>query len=168
MLGDMIPYPLPDLPRRSLDSAQPVDRTTVGAALITEDGRFLLQRRDPKPDIVLPDHWCFFAGGVEPGETPDQAIWREVEEELCWRPAAVRWLCESVGVVPRPHHPVVRRVWYVAELPVADLPKLRQQEGAGMALFDLPGILALEKIAPWDLQVAVTIVRHPVLFPPSR
>lgn len=44
--------------------------------------RLLIYLRDNKPDIPFPDHWDFFGGHLESGETPEQALFREVEEEL--------------------------------------------------------------------------------------
>jgi len=45
-------------------------------------GRLLIYRRDNKPGSPFPDHWDFFGGHLESEETPDQALVREVEEEL--------------------------------------------------------------------------------------
>lgn len=45
-------------------------------------GRLLIYLRDDKPEIPFPDHWDFFGGHVEAGETPEQALTREVQEEL--------------------------------------------------------------------------------------
>lgn len=54
------------------------------AAIILENdkGEFLLYLRDNKPDIPFPDHWDLIGGHVEEGEKPDQALVREVKEEL--------------------------------------------------------------------------------------
>ena len=54
--------------------------TVVAAALVDRDGRVLVQRRPPgKP---LADLWEFPGGKVEPGETPEVALIRELREEL--------------------------------------------------------------------------------------
>lgn len=54
------------------------------AAIILENnkGELLLYLRDNKPDIPFPHHWDLFGGHVESGETPEQALVREVKEEL--------------------------------------------------------------------------------------
>ena len=44
--------------------------------------RLLIYLRDNKPDIPFPNHWDFFGGHVEEGETPEEALIREVNEEL--------------------------------------------------------------------------------------
>jgi 8-oxo-dGTP diphosphatase len=54
------------------------------AAIILENdkGEFLLALRDNKPGIPFPDHWDLIGGHVEEGETPEEALVREVKEEL--------------------------------------------------------------------------------------
>jgi 8-oxo-dGTP diphosphatase len=54
--------------------------TVVAAALVDGEGRVLVQQRPPgKPMAGL---WEFPGGKVEPGELPEQALCRELEEEL--------------------------------------------------------------------------------------
>jgi len=54
------------------------------AAIIFENikGELLFYLRDNKPGIPFPDHWDLFGGHVEEGETPEEALVREVKEEL--------------------------------------------------------------------------------------
>jgi 8-oxo-dGTP diphosphatase len=55
--------------------------TEVAAAVIERpDGSFLLGQR--APDTFYPGYWEFPGGKVEPGETPRQALVRELREEL--------------------------------------------------------------------------------------
>ena len=54
------------------------------AAIILENdkGEFLLALRDNKPGIPFPNHWDLIGGHVEEGEKPEEALVREVKEEL--------------------------------------------------------------------------------------
>ncbi|MDT9597851.1 (deoxy)nucleoside triphosphate pyrophosphohydrolase [Sphingosinicella rhizophila] len=52
----------------------------VAAALVDDQGRILLQQRPPgRPMAGL---WEFPGGKIEPGERPEAALIRELEEEL--------------------------------------------------------------------------------------
>jgi mutator protein MutT len=58
-----------------------------------DEGRILLQQRtDDAPS--LPGVWAYFGGGIEPGETPEEAVRREAAEELNATLAAPRMIFE--------------------------------------------------------------------------
>ncbi len=57
--------------------------TTVVAAVIEQDGRILIAQR--KRTGQHPLKWEFPGGKVEPGEAPEEAVVRELEEELAIR-----------------------------------------------------------------------------------
>ncbi|MEM7406143.1 MAG: NUDIX domain-containing protein [Pseudomonadota bacterium] len=54
----------------------------VAAIICVHDGRYLLQQRDDIEGIWYPGHWGCFGGGVDAGETPAEALERELREEL--------------------------------------------------------------------------------------
>jgi 8-oxo-dGTP diphosphatase len=58
----------------------------VVAAILERDGNVLIGRRQPEQSHPL--KWEFPGGKVEPGETPEQALARELEEELAIRGAS--------------------------------------------------------------------------------
>jgi 8-oxo-dGTP diphosphatase len=67
---------------RTSDSERSASRLliVVAAALVDGDGRVLVQQRPPgKPMAGL---WEFPGGKVDPGELPEAALCRELEEEL--------------------------------------------------------------------------------------
>ena len=52
------------------------------ALLLDRTGRLLIYLRDDKSSIPFPNHWDLFGGHVELGESPEQALIREIHEEL--------------------------------------------------------------------------------------
>jgi 8-oxo-dGTP diphosphatase len=57
--------------------------TEIAAIILENDkGELLLALRDNKSWIPFPNHWDLIGGHVEEGETPEEALIREVKEEL--------------------------------------------------------------------------------------
>ncbi|MCP9894734.1 NUDIX hydrolase [Vulcanococcus limneticus Candia 3F8] len=98
----------------------------VALAMLQRKGRWLMQLRDEIPGIVAPGCWGLFGGHLEPGETPEQAVRRELQEEIGWQPRQLRYAME---------HRLHRRTAHVfhAELSVP-LDQLQLLEGQDMAL----------------------------------
>jgi mutator protein MutT len=63
-------------------------RGQVALGLIRRQGRFFLQRRAPGAS-AFPALWEFPGGKVEPGETPREALLRELQEEVQCAPERV-------------------------------------------------------------------------------
>ena len=68
----------------------------VGAAIV-RDGRVLAARRTAPASAA--GRWEFPGGKVEPGESDDESLVREIEEELGVRITLARWLdgAEEIG-----------------------------------------------------------------------
>ena len=64
----------------SLEAASKKILLVAAVALIDADGRVLLAQRPPGK--MLAGLWEFPGGKVEPGETPEETIVREVREEI--------------------------------------------------------------------------------------
>lgn len=58
------------------------NRPQCGLLIEDHEGKILLQLRDDQPTIPYPNCWGTFGGQVELNETPDEAIRREIKEEL--------------------------------------------------------------------------------------
>lgn len=56
----------------------------VAIAILYQTDKFLLQLRDNIPNIAYPGHWGLFGGHLDPGETPEIAVVRELQEEICY------------------------------------------------------------------------------------
>jgi 8-oxo-dGTP pyrophosphatase MutT (NUDIX family) len=65
-----------------------MDRKQVAIAILYRDGKFLMQLRDDIPGIAYPGHWAFFGGHIEPDEAPEDALKRELLEEIGYVPAS--------------------------------------------------------------------------------
>jgi 8-oxo-dGTP diphosphatase len=112
----------------------------ISTAIITDAGRVLMIRRREKEGKLL---WAFPGGGIEEGETPEQAAVRETAEEVDLEVKAVRSLGERV------HPQTGRYMSYVAcevvggEARVADEDELA--EVAWIRLEEIPTYV------PWGL-----------------
>jgi len=62
----------------------PKTQPQCGLMLENSSGEILLQLRDNKPGLPFAGCWGTFGGQIEPGETPELAIRREIREELCY------------------------------------------------------------------------------------
>ena len=91
----------------------------------------LLQLRDNRPEVANGGQWGFFGGHLEPGERPEDAFLRELQEELGWQPRHFeRYSTREIGSGEslRLSHA------FAAHLDVP-LDTLVQMEGEDMALF---------------------------------
>jgi 8-oxo-dGTP pyrophosphatase MutT (NUDIX family) len=143
----------------------PIGRWCAAALLVDPDGRYLMQLRDDKPDILLPAHWGLFGGTIDPGEEPDAAVVRELGEELELRPREVAYFTEMVVRLPAaaPRHD--RMSFFTVPVTPRELERMVQHEGAGRRLF-APADLAREpRVAPWDLAAVLMHARQGALFP---
>ena len=112
----------------------------VAAALVDADGRVLVQQRPAgKPMAGL---WEFPGGKIDPGETPEAALSRELDEELgiavthaCLAPAAfaseplgdrhlllLLYVCRKWAGIPQARHATALKWVYPAQLHALAMP----------------------------------------------
>ncbi len=63
----------------------------VVKAIIYKNNQFLLQLRDNSKKISYPNHWSFFGGEVENNENDEDALLRELKEEIAWMPNKINY-----------------------------------------------------------------------------
>ncbi len=74
----------------------------VAIAILYRHNKFLCQLRDDIPGIVYPGHWGLFGGHLDPGETPEVAVERELLEEIGYvLPSVSKFGCYSDARVIR-------------------------------------------------------------------
>lgn len=100
---------------------------SVAIAILYHQNQYLMQLRDDIPGIAYPGHWGFFGGHCDPGENPDDAIHRELMEEIGYHTSNI----ELFDRYPDPG--VIRHVYY-APLTVP-LSELKLMEGWDLGFF---------------------------------
>ena len=99
----------------------------VAIAILYQDNNFLMQLRDNIPGILYPGYWGLFGGHMEIGESPREAVQREVLEEINYKLPAT---FSEFGMYS--DDKVIRHVFH-APLSV-ELDKLTLNEGWDMGL----------------------------------
>jgi 8-oxo-dGTP pyrophosphatase MutT (NUDIX family) len=140
-------------------------RHVAAALLVTPEGRYLMQHRDDLPHIMLPGHWACFGGTIEPGETPEAALRRELVEEIEFRPREVVAFTEMDVLLPLDPPRRDRMSFFAVPIVTADLDRMVLHEGQGKALFSAEALAAEPRVAPWDLAAVLMHARERALFP---
>ena len=124
------------------------------ALLVLEDGRYLLQQRDQKPGIFYPGHWGLFGGGIEPDETAEMALRRELHEELGLRePIVASWFTKITLDFTPWGSGSVERHFYEVRLTATQMERLVLGEGRAMRAFEGRDLLTCERVTPYDAVV---------------
>jgi 8-oxo-dGTP pyrophosphatase MutT (NUDIX family) len=140
------------LPLRYLQPQGPLKPANAAVALIVdEEGRYLVQLRDAKPTIFFPDHWGCFGGALEPGETDEHCLEREIDEELGLdlRQCAVRHFTTFTFDFGFAGGSVIHRAFFEVKADGAALSNLTLREGREKRLFPGPELLA-KQVVPYD------------------
>jgi 8-oxo-dGTP pyrophosphatase MutT (NUDIX family) len=118
------------------------------ALIVLDDGRYLLQLRDQKPGIFYPGHWGLFGGAMEPGESPQAAMTRELEEELGLAASGIEHVTDFSFTFGR--FGMITRHFFQISVPSSALNNLILLEGSEMRAFSASEILNLPRVVPYD------------------
>jgi 8-oxo-dGTP pyrophosphatase MutT (NUDIX family) len=125
-------------------------RDAVAAILAHEDGRYIMQLRDGKPEIFYPGHWGCFGGAVDAGETPLEALRRELREEIQFdMPGATRFTQFDFDFGPL-GYPKVYRIYFEVKVPDAAFRRFVLHEGQGVEAFRGEDLLVARRVTPYD------------------
>ena len=122
----------------------------VAAILVLDDGRYVMQLRDPLPGIFYPGHWGCFGGAVEPGEQPMEALVRELEEELELEVTSASEFTRFDFDLSRLGQKRVFRVYFEVTISGATFEKLVLHEGREVRAFSGADILNETRVTPYD------------------
>lgn len=131
---------------------------TVGAILLSSDGRVLLGLRSPKKK-TWPGYWDIIGGHVEDGESLDDALVREVQEEVGVTPLRFKLVATFKERQPETHGEALHHVYVVTTWKGGN-PANVCDEHTELRWFSISGMLSLKNIADAEYariaQLAVT------------
>lgn len=142
-----------------------IGRRCAAALLVTPDGRYLMQHRDDFPHIFLPGHWACFGGGIDPGETTEAALRRELLEEIDFTAGDVAAFTEMTVLMPLAPPRRDHITFFAVPILETDLARMTLLEGHDMALFAPEALARESRVAPWDLAAVLMHARSRTLFP---
>ena len=122
----------------------------VAAIICVDADGYLMQLRDARPDIWYPGHRGLFGGGVEPGEDPLQALWRELYEELELSVTQAEFFARIDFDLSGLGLPRYYRSYYVVRITRDMEARLQLREGAARQVFPGSEILRELKVTPYD------------------
>jgi 8-oxo-dGTP pyrophosphatase MutT (NUDIX family) len=122
----------------------------AAAIIVTEDRRYLMQLRDDIPRIFYPGHWGCFGGAISAGETPLEALQRELSEELEFAPARGEEFVRFDFDLTRLGQAQKSRTYYEFVVSAERIADFVLHEGAGMRAFSATELFALPNVTPYD------------------
>ncbi len=133
------------------------------AGIIYLKNKYLFQIRDKKPNIWFPGFNGFFGGLIDKNESANQAIKREIFEELN-EPVLKSKLLIKINFKTKELKEERERYYYLLDLKKDFEKKLIINEGAGFKFLSANQV-NLKKMIPWDL---TAIYYHQMLIKNKR
>lgn len=135
-------------------------RTIALVVPYTKSGKILLQKRSSISKWG--EEWSFWGGGVEKGETSQQAARREIKEELDFDIGRLTYVGRKKGVLRNTH---TRQDWeltddiYVTEV-IEDKAQFTVHEGDGLGFFTMAQARKLMMAPKMDNVILDTVERY--------
>lgn len=112
----------------------PVVKKTGAALLVRYGNDLMLDLRDDKPGLSAALQWTVFAGALEPGETAEVAMNREIREEF-----GAQIELERIGATEK-------NTWFVGSLNGQQVANIKRGEGCGHGFFSFDALVALARV----------------------
>ena len=108
------------------------NKDLAGCILVDKKNNVLLQKKTLDYKIAPGGYWCIFGGEIKKGETPEQAVIREVAEETGYVINNQKLFCTKDYVLKNGEHGKL----YAFTAPFnGNLSQISLREGAGFAFF---------------------------------
>ena len=120
-----------------------IRRQAASAIPVNAEGKILLQLRDNRPDIINPNCWTTFGGAVEAGETPDEAMRRELLEEIELALPMTLWKVQEILIERDGQQIAWERYIYVGYIDRA-ASEIKLNEGQALGYFGLEDLDKLQ------------------------
>ncbi|HUL90786.1 MAG TPA: NUDIX domain-containing protein [Burkholderiales bacterium] len=133
---------------RSKAPLKPAD--AVAGLLVLEDGRYVMQLRDARPNIFYPSHWGCFGGAVDLGERPLEALRRELREELEYEIEDASEFTRFDFDFSRLGQSKVSRIYFEISVPARVFARFVLHEGADMQALTGQDLLLGRQTTPYD------------------
>lgn len=122
----------------------------VAGLIVLDDGRYLCQLRSQKSGIFYPDHWGLFGGAVEPEESAEAGLKRELQEELAITIRNAEYFTEFTFDFSFRGLGHVWRRYYLVMLDSNELHRLQLGEGRQLRVFTARELLEQPRVVPYD------------------
>jgi 8-oxo-dGTP pyrophosphatase MutT (NUDIX family) len=123
---------------------------SVAAILIGKKNRFLLQKRDDVNDIYFPGYWGLFGGKIENFETSEDAIRREIFEELGVFFEDFKYFLEIKFRCPKFDNKIHKRIFFKCHTTLSEV-DFTLGEGEDLRYFSIDELPPVKNLVPFDL-----------------
>ena len=113
-----------------------------GHAVLLSGEEYILQLRDTKLNIAAPGQWSLFGGLNKSGETPLEAISREIQEELSIQPTKFQYLWFTDHFAP--FEAEIIRSWFFCSDVSSVWADHKLLEGQAVGIFNYEDTLSLK------------------------
>ena len=125
-------------------------KDAVAALIVLDNGCYLMQQRDDVQGIFYPGYWGLFGGAMERGESAEEALVREVREELAFEVRSPRYFTKVVFDFEFAGLGKLDRFFFEVDMALSTLPDLKLGEGRAFNVFSADQIMAEPRIVPYD------------------